>query len=100
MIRISLIKKNLKKEKLILKYKQKRFFLSKKILETSSFFKKLKFQKKLQELPKNSSKIRLKLRCWRTGRSRGIYKDFRLSKQSLRYLMERGMVPGLIKASW
>ena len=100
MIRISLIKKNFKKKKIILDYKSKRYILKKKILNSSLFYKKLKYIKQLQELPKNSSKVRFTNRCWRTGRSRGVYKDFGLSRQSIRYFMEKGMLPGLIKASW
>ena len=100
MIRISLIKKNFKKEKLISKYKVNRILLKKKIITTSLFYKKLKYSKLLQELPKNSSKIKFINRCWRTGRSKGFYKDFGLSRHSIRYYMERGLLPGLIKSSW
>ena len=63
MIRISLIKKNFKKKKLISLYKTKRFFLKKKIIKTKFLYNKLRYIKLLQELPKNSSQIRFINRC-------------------------------------
>ena len=56
--------------------------------------------KALDELPRNSSKVRLKNRCQLTGRSRGVYKKFGLARHKLREAANRGEVPGLKKASW
>jgi small subunit ribosomal protein S14 len=56
--------------------------------------------KKLERVPRNSSKTRKRNRCWVTGRSRGYYKDFGLSRHVLREMAHEGYIPGLVKASW
>lgn len=55
---------------------------------------------KLAELPRNSSKNRLRNRCELTGRPRGYYRKLRLSRIALRDLASRGQIPGMTKASW
>lgn len=57
-------------------------------------------QIKLHELPRNSSATRRKNRCWATGRSRGFYRDFGLSRHVLREMGFKGLIPGLKKSSW
>jgi ribosomal protein S14 len=61
---------------------------------------KNKIQKKLIKLSKNASKVRIKNRCIITGRSRAVYKDFRLSRFIFRELALNGNLPGVKKASW
>ena len=60
----------------------------------------LKLQECLQKFPRNSLPIRLKNRCWKTGRSRGYYRDFGLSRHVVREMAHEGVLPGVIKASW
>lgn len=55
---------------------------------------------KLSELPRNSSESRFRNRCEVTGRPRGFYRKFRMSRIALRELGSLGLVPGLIKSSW
>ena len=55
---------------------------------------------KLAELPRNSSKTRIRNRCEITGRSRGYYRKLRMSRISLRDLGSAGLIPGLVKSSW
>jgi small subunit ribosomal protein S14 len=55
---------------------------------------------KLAELPRNSSKVRIRLRCAMTGRPRGNYRKFGLSRIALRELASSGQIPGMVKASW
>ena len=55
---------------------------------------------KLSELPRNSSPVRHKNLCDLTGRSRGTYRKFRLSRIKLRELASQGLIPGMVKASW
>ena len=57
-------------------------------------------QAKLNELPRNSSRVRIRNRCELTGRPRGYYRKFRMCRNKLRELGSFGMIPGLIKASW
>ena len=54
----------------------------------------------LQKLPKNSSPSRQRNRCAITGRPRGYYRKFGLSRTKLREAAMRGDIPGLVKASW
>ncbi|MCB1834189.1 MAG: 30S ribosomal protein S14, partial [Geminicoccaceae bacterium] len=54
----------------------------------------------LAKLPRNSSKIRVRNRCNLTGRPRGYYRKFGLSRIALRDLASEGLVPGVVKASW
>jgi small subunit ribosomal protein S14 len=55
---------------------------------------------KLAELPRNSARIRVRLRCELTGRPRGNYRKFKLSRMMLRELALTGQIPGMVKASW
>ncbi|MBV8869250.1 MAG: 30S ribosomal protein S14 [Acetobacteraceae bacterium] len=55
---------------------------------------------KLAELPRNGASVRVRLRCAVTGRSRGNYRKFKLSRMMIRELGSSGQLPGLVKASW
>ncbi len=57
-------------------------------------------QARLQTLPRDASPSRLRNRCRITGRSRGVYRKFGLSRQKIREVAMRGEIPGLTKASW
>ena len=55
---------------------------------------------KMAELPRNGNPTRIRNRCELTGRSRGYYRKFRLSRIMLRELANKGLIPGVIKSSW
>ena len=55
---------------------------------------------KLAELPRNSSKTRIRNRCELSGRPRGVYRKHKLSRIALRELGSKGLIPGLVKSSW
>ena len=57
-------------------------------------------QSKLNELPRDSSKIRVRNRCKLTGRTRGVYRKFALSWIKIRELSMSGALPGVVKSSW
>ena len=78
MSRLSLIQRNLKREKLVRKYSKKRIAL-KKIIKNKKTSSEARIEaiNKLSKLPKNSSKVRIKNRCVLTGRSRGVYRYFK-----------------------
>jgi small subunit ribosomal protein S14 len=57
-------------------------------------------QLKLAKLPRNGSKVRVRNRCELTGRPRGYYRKFQLSRIALRELASSGELPGVTKASW
>jgi small subunit ribosomal protein S14 len=54
----------------------------------------------LAELPRNSAKVRVRNRCALTGRPRGFYRKFGMSRIAVRDLGSAGQIPGLVKASW
>ena len=55
---------------------------------------------KLAELPRNSSRTRIRNRCELTGRPRAYYRKHKLSRIALRELGNKGLIPGLVKSSW
>ena len=55
---------------------------------------------KLAEMPRNSSPTRFRLRCELSGRPRGVYRKFKLSRIALRDLASAGQIPGMVKSSW
>jgi len=89
-----------KRKKLVAKYFSKRLELKKQIKINNNFNQQLKIQTELQKLPNNSSKIRLRNRCWLTGRSRGFYCDFGVSRHVLREMAHNCLLPGITKSSW
>ena len=55
---------------------------------------------KLDKLPKTSSSIRIRTRCFKTGRPRGVIRRFNLSRIAFREMALKGEIPGITKASW
>jgi len=55
---------------------------------------------KFQQLPRDSSPVRLRNRCKITGRPRGVYRKFGLGRNKLREIAMRGEIPGVTKGSW
>ena len=103
MAKKSMIERENRRNFLVNKYQNKRKQIQndlKNAQNSSNFSDILILQKKLQKLPINSSKVRLRSRCWKTGRSRGIYQDFGLSRHVIREMAHEGLLPGVIKASW
>jgi small subunit ribosomal protein S14 len=100
MAKQSMIQREIKRERLIIKHAKKREAI-KQLLNTSNSYKdKLQHFKKLEALPRNSAPSRHRNRCWVTGRSRAFYKDFGLSRHVLREMAHEGSIPGLTKSSW
>lgn len=61
---------------------------------------RMEAQFKLSRMPRNASKTRVRNRCELTGRARGTYRKFKLSRIKLRELGSFGRIPGLTKSSW
>ena len=100
MAKKGMIEREKKRQKLVLKYSEKRQFL-KNQMNTSEFLEeKVQLSRKLQQLPRNSSATRLHNRCSITGRPKGFYRDFGLSRHCLREMAHQGLLPGVQKASW
>ena len=101
MARSSIIQRQLKREKLSKKFHTKRQELKVIIKDTdASFEARMSAGIKLQKMPRDSSSVRLHNRCSLTGRSRGYYRKFGLSRNKIRETAMRGDIPGLVKASW
>ncbi len=101
MAKLSLINRNIKRIKLSKKFLVKREELKKFIDDKSGTFEdRFKARLRLQQLPRNSNPIRQSNRCALTGRSRGVFRKFGLTRHKLREMAMKGEVPGLIKASW
>ena len=80
---------------------EKRKSLLEKINDTTlSFEERQEYRLKLEKLPKNSNRIRIRNRCNVTGRPRGVYRKFGLSRITFRELALKGLIPGVSKASW
>jgi len=92
---------NKKRVALVAKYKDRRADLKKIILDgEASLDEKLVAVDKLNKLPKNSSKVRIRNRCQFTGRARGLVGKFKISRIVFRLMGHQGLIPGLTKASW
>ncbi len=101
MAKTSMINRDKNRTALVAKYAAKRAELREKV-------KNVKLSEEdrhaamiaLQKLPRDSSYTRRRNRCSLTGRPRGFYRKFGLSRSKLREIMMRGEVPGVVKASW
>jgi len=101
MAKQSSIQKNLNRRNIVKKFNEKRQSLKKQIMRKDlSIEERFKIQSKLNELPRDSSKIRVRNRCKLTGRTRGVYKKFELSRLKIRELSMSGELPGVVKSSW
>ena len=101
MAKQSSIQKNLNRRNIVKKFHEKRQSLKKQIMKKElSIEERFKIQSKLNELPRDSSKIRVRNRCKLTGRTRGVYRKFGLSRIKIRELSMSGALPGVVKSSW
>ena len=100
MAKKSMIEREKKRIKLHKKYALKRANLLKMYQNEDNFNLKIELHSKLQKLPRNSSKTRIRNRCWKTGRPRGFFRDFGLSRHILREMAHQCLLPGVTKSSW
>ena len=100
MAKKSMLEREIKRKNLVTKYFKIRQALLKKLKETNSFEEKFSINEKIQKLPRNSSAIRVRNRCWKTGRPRGFFRFFGLCRNALRELAHDCFLPGVTKASW
>lgn len=101
MAKIAMKERDKKRARMTDKYAKKRAEL-KAIIKNKELPPEERFQAvlKLDELPTNGSKIRKRNRCALTGRPRGYYRKFNLSRIKLRDLASEGKLPGVVKSSW
>ena len=101
MAKKSAVEKNQKRRRLVEKFEAKRAELkamskNEELPQEERFAARLK----LAELPRNSSKTRVRNRCELTGRPRGVYRKLKLSRIGLRDMASNGQIPGMVKSSW
>ena len=101
MAKKSAVQKNKNRERLVKRYAARRARL-KALAEDRALPAEERFaaRLKLAEMPRNSSAVRLRNRCEVTGRPRGFYRRFKMSRIALRELASTGQIPGMTKASW
>ena len=101
MAKLSMINRESRRTKLVGKFRNKRVALRAIVADPEvGFEEKQQAMFALQKLPRDSSPVRQRNRCQITGRPRGFYRKFGLSRNMLRQATMRGDVPGLRKASW
>jgi small subunit ribosomal protein S14 len=100
MAKKSMVEREKKRQKLVDKYADKRAALKEEFENATTQREKLDLHRKLQQLPRNSAPNRVRNRCWVTGRPRGYYRDFGLSRHVLREWAHKGLLPGVVKSSW
>jgi len=101
MAKTSAIERNKRRRRMVKQYAGKRAKL-KEVTQDQSRPMEERFaaQMKLSELPRNSSKVRIRNRCELTGRPRAFYRKFKLSRIAIRELASNGQIPGMVKSSW
>jgi len=101
MAKNSMIAREVKRARTVKRYAAKRTALKAVIKNPNSTDEaRDEAQLKLQELPRDASPTRVRSLCALTGRSRGVYQKFKLSRIKLRELALQGKIPGMRKASW
>jgi small subunit ribosomal protein S14 len=100
MAKKSMIEREKKRAHLVEKYAAKREALLEEFKSATSQSQRLAIHRKIQQLPRNSARVRMHNRCWVTGRPRGYYRPFGLSRNVLREWAHQGLLPGVVKSSW
>lgn len=100
MAKKSMIEREKKRAKIVAKYADKRQALMEQFENASSQRERVEVHRQIQQLPRNSARTRQRKRCWVTGRPRGVYKDFGLSRNVMREWAHQGLLPGVVKSSW
>ena len=101
MAKKSAVQKNLKRIKMVNKFEKKRDKLKKIIMNKKlELSERFAAQLKLDKLPKNSAKVRIRNRCGVSGRPHGYYRKLKISRIALRDMASAGKIPGIIKSSW
>ena len=100
MAKVSMINRELKRQKLVKKFSKRRSALKEIVKNRElSMEERFKAQIGLAKLPPNSSPTRLHSRCKVTGRPKAFYRKLKMSRIALRDLASRGEIPGMVKSS-
>ena len=100
MAKKSMIEREKKRQRLVVKYRNRRQALLQRMKEAVQFEEKLTIHRRLQNLPRNGAPARLHNRCLLTGRPKGFFRDFGVSRHVLREMAHDCLLPGVTKSSW
>jgi small subunit ribosomal protein S14 len=101
MAKLSQVNRNAMRQQMAKRDKSKRRVLKDVVMDrTLPVEDRFNASLKLAQLPRNGAAVRVRLRCELSGRSRGNYRKFKLSRIALRDLASAGQIPGMVKASW
>jgi small subunit ribosomal protein S14 len=104
MAKLGMIEREKKRQRLVFKFQKIRARLKKdlkdSIMNQEPRSQQFRLAAKFQKLPRNSAPTRLHNRCIITGRPKGFFRDFGLSRHVLREMAYEGLLPGVTKASW
>ena len=100
MAKKSMIERETKRKKIVAKYSEKRANLLSELKKVNSLEEKFIMNEKIQILPRNSARIRIRNRCWKTGRPHGYFRFFGLCRNVVREMANDCYLPGVTKASW
>jgi small subunit ribosomal protein S14 len=100
MAKKSMLERESKRKKLVLRYSKRREEILNQLKKVDSLEDIFALNEKIQKLPRNSSSIRVRNRCWKTGRPRGYYRYFGICRNVVREFAHDCLLPGVTKASW
>jgi small subunit ribosomal protein S14 len=100
MAKKSMVQRELKRKKLVARFLEKRTTLLLQLKKVNSLDEIFSINEKIQKLPRNSSRMRVRNRCWKTGRPRGYFRFFGLCRNAVREMAHDCFLPGVTKASW
>ncbi len=100
MAKKNMIEREKKRQRTVEKYADQRNELLEQFRTAKNQRERLVIHRQIQQLPRDSAPTRGRNRCWVTGRSRGYYRDFGLSRHVLREWAHKGLLPGVVKSSW
>ncbi len=100
MAKKSMIERAKKRQETVDKYADQRAELKEQFAKATTQQQKLAIHRQIQQLPRNSARVRVRKICWVTGRARGVYSDFGLSRHVFREMAHQGLLPGVVKSSW
>lgn len=101
MAKVSSIEKNKRRIRIVANQSEKRAALKKMVMDKSvTLEERFGAVLKLGAMSRDGSKVRIRNRCEVSGRARGFYRNFRLSRIAFRELASMGKIPGVTKSSW
>ena len=100
MAKKSMLEREKKRKKLTARFLKKRQDILSSLKKATSLETIFELNEKIQKLPRNSARTRIRNRCWKTGRPRGYFRFFGLCRNAVREMAHDCFLPGVTKSSW